>query len=78
MRERERERKKKPKDINRISRGLGNALNSHLSCALFTTTGNKSKQSFDALTVEEGGKKMEMFDTFHNFGEYEDKKEEQI
>lgn len=39
---------------------MENALNSHLCCAPFTTTGNKSKQSFDALTAEEGGSRMEM------------------
>lgn len=36
---------------------MENALNSHLCCAPFTTTGNKSKQSFDALTVKEGGRR---------------------
>lgn len=35
-------------------------MNSHLFCAALTTTGNKSKRSFDALTVEEGGRRMEM------------------
>lgn len=56
MRERE---KKSLKDVNRISRGIENSLNSYLCYAPFTTTGNRSKQSFDALTVEEGGRRME-------------------
>lgn len=33
----------------------------------FTTTGNKSEQSFDALTVAEGGRGMEMEKDFFFF-----------
>lgn len=40
--------------------GMENAPNSHLRWNSFTTTGNKSEQSFDALTVVEGGRGMEM------------------
>lgn len=53
------EKKEKLKDINRMY-GLKNAPNSHLRWNSFTTTGNKSEQSFDALTVAEGGGGMEM------------------
>lgn len=55
----EKKKKEKLKDINRMY-GMENAPNSHLRWNSFTTTGNKSEQSFDALTVSEGGRGMEM------------------
>lgn len=53
---RQKEKKRTLKDISRISAGWENTPTSHLCHGSFTTTGKKSEQSFDALTVEEGGR----------------------